>query len=280
MTAGALFSWLVLLVPASVVLLGLSLVVVRLLAWEQPNYAGRRVASGYGIFFPAIGLAAAQLAVARGAWWAREAVLVGAAVVGCGAFGLLDDLYGRASPKGLLGHFRLLFQRRELTTGQIKAVGVVSVGIAIGALAAGRLGVAAIVSGALVALCANGINLVDTRPGRALVVALVAGAGIAVAAFVFCPLLPKPLVAMVPLALGCVVALPVDCREHGMLGDVGAYALGGGIGSALGLILPVWAQAIAVALLIGLMVLADRYSLSALLDRTRQPRQEEPGAGH
>jgi len=52
-----------------------------------------------------------------------------------------------------------------------------------------------------------------------------------------------------------------------MLGDVGAYSIGAGMGSALAIILPVWAQALVVALLIGLTVLADRYSLSALLDR-------------
>ena len=263
------FAWLGFALPAAFLLVGASLAITRLLGWERMNYAGKRVATGYGIFFPALSIGLAQLGVARGEPWAREAIIVAAAVAGCGAFGLLDDLYGRASPKGVAGHFRLLLERREFTTGQLKAVGVACVGVVIGALVSGRLGASAVISGALVALCANGMNLLDVRPGRALLNAVLAFMWIGGACLVTWETSGALLVPIAVLALGCLVALPVDWGQHGMLGDVGAYALGAGIGSALALISPVWAQALAVALLIGLTMLADRYSLSALLERTR-----------
>ncbi|MGD8240137.1 MAG: hypothetical protein PVH68_16400 [Armatimonadota bacterium] len=271
MTAGALFVWLALLVPISVVLLVLCLAAIRLLGWQGQNYAGESIPTGYGVAFPALALAAVGLAMALGSAWTREAIIVCAAVLGCGAFGLLDDLYGRASPKGLAGHFRLLIERRQLTAGQLKAVGVAAVGITVGALIWGRLGAEAVVSGALVALCANAANLLDTRPGRALTAATGAYAliGIAVAASGTAP--SRPLAAIAPVALGCLVALPVDLGRRAMLGDVGAYALGGGIGVALTLILPVWAQITVAVVLICFTVLADRYSLSAFLAGRPQP---------
>ena len=265
------FAWVVFALPAAVILVLSSLVITRVLGWTRLNYAGKEVATGYGIFFPALSIAVAQLGVARGEPWAREAIIIAAAVAGCGAFGLLDDLYGRASPKGLRGHFRLLLERRELTTGQLKAVGVAGVGVVVGALVWGHFGVSAVVSGALVALCANAMNLLDTRPGRALMNALLAFMWIGCACLVTWQLHGVLLAPVASLALGCLVALPIDWGQRGMLGDVGAYALGGGLGSALALILPVWAQALAVGLLFGLTMLADRYSLSALLDRARTP---------
>ena len=267
MTAGALFGWLALMLSVCVVLVALSLATVRRLGWQRQNYAGKRVAVGYGIFFPALAVAAVGLGLVRGSLWTREAIVVGAAVAGCGAFGLLDDLYGRPSPKGLGGHFRLLLERGQVTTGQLKAIGVVAVGIVAGMLVWARLGVPALVSGALIALCANGVNLLDTRPGRALGAGLGGFAGIALAGAAHWPGAANPLAAMAPFALGCIVALPVDRRRRAMLGDVGAYSLGAGIGAPLALILPIWAQAIIVALLTGFTVFADRYSLSALLDR-------------
>ncbi|MFQ5808518.1 MAG: hypothetical protein ACE5JM_02770 [Armatimonadota bacterium] len=271
MTAAALFVWLALLVPVSVVLMLISLATIRLLGWQRQNYAGESIPTGYGILFPALGLVAVGLAMARGSAWTREAIIVCAVVLGCGGFGLLDDLYGRASPKGLAGHFRLLIEGGQVTTGQLKAIGVAAVGITAGALVWGRLGASAVVSGALVALCANAANLLDTRPGRALTAAIGAYALIGIAAASSGPGPSKSMAAIAPVALGCIVALPVDLGRRAMLGDVGAYALGAGIGVALTLILPVWAQITVAVLLICFTVLADRYSLSAFLDGRPQP---------
>jgi hypothetical protein len=84
-----------------------------------------------------------------------------------------------------------------------------------------RDGVAA---GLLVAACANLVNLLDLRPGRAVKAALLAGVGG----------ISGP--AAVPVAAGLGAAgavLPDDLAERVMLGDSGAAALGALVGVGL-----------------------------------------------
>ena len=268
MSAGALFGWFATVLPLSALLLVLSLVAVSRLGWQQQNYAGKSAAAGYGVFFPALAAAGAGLAVASRSGWAPEAIVLCAAAIGCGAFGLLDDLYGRPSPKGLAGHFRLLVKERRASTGQLKAIGCMAVALVVGSLVWGRFGLPAIASAALVALCANGVNLLDTRPGRALVGSLGAFACIGIAAAGRWAHAGTSIAAAAPFAVGCLLALPVARGQAAMLGDVGAYSLGAAIGAALALIIPLWAQVGLIGLLAALTLLADRYSLSAMLDRT------------
>lgn len=127
------------------------------------------------------------------------------------------------------------------TTGVLKLVAIPTVGL----LATRR------VSGALVvALAANFVNQLDTRPGRALKAYLAAA---------------LPLRA--PLGLA-VVLLPYDLREMTMLGDAGSNALGAMLGLKSVSRLTERSRWLAIAALAGLTILGERRSLGGLIERT------------
>jgi hypothetical protein len=126
---------------------------------------------------------------------------IGAAVGGVALLGLADDLWS-GGERGFRAHLRA---RR--TTGVLKLVGIPAAGLAATRSFSGAM---------LVALSANGLNLLDTKPGRALK-AFLAGA-----ALVRGPALPYAAVA--------VLLLPYDLREMVMLGDSGSNALGAVLG--------------------------------------------------
>jgi hypothetical protein len=106
------------------------------------------------------------------------------------------------------------------------------------------------ISGALlVSLCANALNQLDTRPGRALKAYV--GAALVVDA---------------PLALAVLLA-PYDLREMAMLGDGGANGLGAMLG---------WSSVdrftgrgrwVAIGALASLTLLGERRSLGELIER-------------
>jgi hypothetical protein len=163
-----------------------------------------------------------------------------AAVGAVAALGLADDLWS-GEERGIRAH---LAARR--TTGILKLAGIPLVG-----LAATR----SLMGGLLVAGCANLVNQLDTKPGRAVkayvVAALALGAPLGVA-----------------VLLG-----PYDLRERVMLGDAGSNALG----TLLGLKSVErfhgrgrWAAVAAVA---GLNVLGERRSLGELIERTQLLRE-------
>jgi hypothetical protein len=107
------------------------------------------------------------------------------------------------------------------------------------------------VSGALlVALSANAVNQLDTRPGRALKAYLAAA---------------LPLRAPTRVA---VLLLPYDLREMTMLGDSGANALGALLGLKSVSRLTGRGRAAAIVALAGLTLYGERRSLGALIERT------------
>lgn len=240
---------------------------------ERKNFAGRTVTLAEGA---AVVLGTGLLAGSGRTDGDRDA----AVLVGIGALGLLDDLLephhraqGRPVSKGLRGHFGALRQGR-VTTGALKALGIPALAVLATAGAAdrsrsGRVSLRgaglALADAALVAGAANFANLLDLRPGRALKVVLPAATALAI--------LPPgedpsgrrlALAAAVPAAL----ALPVDLREHGMLGDAGANALGAAVGLAATRTLPVPARLVLLGGITALTVASERVSFSAVIEST------------
>ena len=166
------------------------------------------------------------------------------AVTAVAGIGLADDLWS-GPERGFRAH---LGARR--TTGVLKLVGIPAI-----ALAATRS-----LSGALlVSLSANGLNLLDTRPGRALK-AFLAGA-----AFI-----RGPTRFYVPIA---VLLAPYDLREMTMLGDAGSNALGAVLGYGSVATFTARGRRLAIAALAGLTIVGETRSLGALIEPT-------PGLSH
>ena len=175
--------------------------------------------------------------VALGGSRAPARVRLGVAAVAL--LGLADDLWS-GPERGFRAHLG-----KGSTTGVAKAVGIPAV-----ALATTR----SLRGATLVALAANALNQLDTRPGRALKTFL-AGAA----------LVRGPAKAYVPIA---VLLTPYDLREMTMLGDAGANALGAVLGYGSVSKLTARSQILSIAALAGLTVVGETRSLGALIERT------------
>jgi hypothetical protein len=175
--------------------------------------------------------------VACGGGKAPTRVRLGVAAVAL--LGLADDLWS-GDERGFRAHLA-----KGSTTGVAKAVGIPLV-----ALATTR----SLRKATLVALAANVLNQLDTRPGRALK-AFLAGAA----------LVRGPAKSYVPVA---VLLAPYDLREMTMLGDAGANALGAVLGFGSVGKLTARGQLFAIAALVGLTAAGEARSLGSLIERT------------
>jgi glucosyl-3-phosphoglycerate synthase len=151
------------------------------------------------------------------------------------AIGLADDLFS-GRERGVRSHLRA-----GATTGTLKALAIPLYGLARTRSLSGAL---------LVALAANFLNQLDTRPGRAL------KAYLALAPLVRAPLVPAVLVA------------PYDLREMAMLGDAGSNALGAMLGLSSVDRFTGRGRKLAIAALAGLNLLGETCSLGELIERT------------
>jgi hypothetical protein len=151
------------------------------------------------------------------------------------ALGLVDDLWS-GPERGFRAH---LAARK--TTGVLKLLGIPMYALVRTRSLSGAL---------LVALAANAINQLDTRPGRALKAYIPAAAAVDA-----------------PLAVA-VLLLPYDLREMTMLGDAGANALGALLGLNSVDRLTGRGRWLAIGALAGLTVVGERTSLGRLIEHT------------
>lgn len=227
--------------------------------------------------------------------------------VGVLAFGLVDDVFGDGSAKGFRGHLAALREGR-LTTGALKLFGIGFLALSaavspvllsgsgrVDASGFGRWGVVLValvtwaLAGAVIALSANTVNLLDLRPGRALKGYLLLGtAGVAIAGprlwaqaadyarilrDTGAPAVPVPAVAAsAVLVLAVLVFGPaaavwrLDLGERGMLGDAGANAMGALAGYLIALSGNLWLLAAAAAVLLALNLASERVSFSRVIE--------------
>ena len=226
--------------------------------WTRTNQAGRPVSLLEG---PAYGVGAVAGALAGGA--GAPAAVAG---LGAGAFGVLDDLFGDSSSKGLGGHLAASY-RGEVTTGAIKVVGLAATGLLTAWIIDRpriRTGpVATLMGGAVVAGSANMANLLDLRPGRALkvvllfAVPLVAGRANPISA------------ATAGAAAGAAIgALPDDLAGRSMLGDMGANSAGALLGTALVARTGLRGRLLALAVVTALTLASEKVSFTAVIEST------------
>lgn len=197
------------------------------------------------------------------------------AVAGFGLLGFIDDTWGDKQNKGLRGHIKAMFRDHRITTGLVKAVGGLALALSIGWMLyshpAGKtwesLG-KVLLAGLLIALSANAINLLDLRPGRA------TGVFLALSGLILmeCLIVTQIQTGVLLLAGVTLPALPAwirDARAQVMLGDTGSNLLGASLGLALAEMSSLPVQLLALGLLIGLNLLAERVSLTTLIANNR-----------
>ena len=185
--------------------------------------------------------------------------------LGVACLGLIDDALGAGppgagAPRGWRGHGQAVLQG-ELSTGALKAAG--SLGLAL--LAMNLVGLPTgrwLLAVAVLVLATNAFNLLDLRPGRAIKVFVLLGAGLTIGARELRPLMSLGLFVGPALIAGV-----YDLREQAMLGDTGANLIGALAGLWLVLSLSQTGQLIALALLIVLTVYGELRSISALVRR-------------
>ncbi|WP_336323433.1 hypothetical protein [Streptomyces lavendofoliae] len=183
--------------------------------WERKNHAGRTV-DLYAGPATAVGAVLGALPASAGR---RERAAVAVAGLVAGACGAYDDVNGDHR-RGFRAHLGALRQG-EVTSGAVKLLGIGAAGLVAGALLKERP-VDRVLAGVVIAGTAHLVNLVDVRPGRAVLTVLAVGV----------PGLARGRLAAAPMGAAAAVAAD-DLGERTMLGDAGAHALGAVLGTAI-----------------------------------------------
>jgi UDP-GlcNAc:undecaprenyl-phosphate/decaprenyl-phosphate GlcNAc-1-phosphate transferase len=230
------------------------------------NFRGDRIPQSFGIVI----LLIAEVELVLDAWLFPANVdrLLWAGCIGAfGLLGLLDDACGSADAKGLRGHLRALVRERRVTTGLLKAAVGAATAVWVGwRLNAGRLPETLLAAG-VIALSANAINLLDLRPGRA------CGGFFAVAV----PILiwgwrrdgSLSVPGLLYVAIPALVVWTWDAAGRVMLGDAGSNLLGAALGLGVCECTGTLAQALILAGLVALHVVAERVSITKLIESSR-----------
>ena len=144
----------------------------------------------------------------------------------------------------------------------MKILGIGATGLAAAALSRPRAcPIDVVVDGGLIAGGANLLNLFDLRPGRAVKVAALAGAPLAVTA--------TPGGAVASATLGSAGSLlNEDLGERAMLGDAGANALGALLGLAAATALPRAGRVAALTVIAGLTAASEVVSFTKVIEAT------------
>lgn len=227
------------------------------------NYRGERIPTGLGMSFLLGTVAALAAAAVTRAFSPGSMLFMVATVFPFGFAGLIDDVLGEAgAAKGFRGHIRSLI-KGEPTSGSLKLIFGGLISLSVGFLISGPSS-AGLVNGLIIALSANALNLLDLRPGRA-------GKGFAVG-LVLVGLLSgraEALAPVMPLAAAMAAYFPYDLSGRGMMGDTGSNALGAAMGLAFVLALGASGRLIALGILVGLHLVAERWSITEIVDRVR-----------
>jgi UDP-N-acetylmuramyl pentapeptide phosphotransferase/UDP-N-acetylglucosamine-1-phosphate transferase len=189
-------------------------------------------------------------------------------VISFGTLGFIDDRWGDKQVKGLRGHLRAAFVDHRITSGFVKAVGGVSLGLLIGFRLSGANLAQSAGYGLIIALAANGMNLFDLRPGRACAVFLFCSS--LLLSIALC--LPSPPTGELLLVFVVLPAAPawiLDSRARVMLGDTGSNVLGAALGLAIVESRSIVLQISMLALLVLLHIVAERRSITQIIAANR-----------
>lgn len=220
---------------------------------RRQNYLGEAVPTGLGVAFILPGVLMMVVNSPR----EEFAHLFALVVLAFALLGIIDDAYGEQSRKGFRGHLAV----RSLSTGALKAWGGTVAALAI-TWPLGSTWLERGLNGAIIALAANFLNLLDLRPGRAGKSFLVLG----VLIYLIRPQGLAPLQALLWAVAGYLVW---DLRRTAMMGDVGSNSLGGTLGLAAVIAFALPGKFIAAIVLLGLNLLSEKVSFSKVIESNR-----------
>lgn len=226
------------------------------------NYRGRKIPVVGGIAFVPVMLMASLLLMflkpANARVYGNYLILV----LCTGFTGIVDDLIGTGSPKGLFKHLKSTINGR-MTTGFIKALA----GLLAACIVSLEVGSSYefAVNALLIALCTNTINLFDLRPGRAVKLYLSS-------TILLLFNMDKEVYNILPVFVLCfasLVFLVYDLKEVCMLGDTGANILGSTLGYHITLVLGLKLRIAVLTLLILINLMAERISFTEIIKKYR-----------
>jgi UDP-N-acetylmuramyl pentapeptide phosphotransferase/UDP-N-acetylglucosamine-1-phosphate transferase len=179
-------------------------------------------------------------------------LLSGFCIVGC-----LDDIYGSPAYRGIRGHLSAL-QRGTVTTGLVKLIASPVMATVFATSQYGTQNWLTYIYIVMIAASSNVFNLLDLRPGRSQGFAIITL--LAILTFFHAPI-------VVGAMLVLIITIIPDARAMVMMGDSGAIAIGSGIAlvviASSNITLAITYTLLAVAL----NLLAEKYSLSKLIEQ-------------
>jgi hypothetical protein len=238
------------------------------------NFMARSIPTSVGVSYALLAMlmvAAASLILGDISNYVGPLALI---VIGFSLLGLIDDLLEGRERGGFRGHLARAGATGEISTALIKAFFGLALAVAANIIFRRTTGPAMIVVDSLIiALCANAVNMLDVRPGRAIKGFAAAAALILVGSLIGgafggrASILPMTWFLIGPFIVWSVNMASIDFKCRGMLGDAGANV----IGAALGL-LAVWELSatmrwVALGLLIGFHMLCEAVSLTSVIER-------------
>lgn len=233
----------------------------------KPNWRKRYVVNSFGLLLPVVMLTAAAIVIIEimarspGRIDSVQLLALLALTATTSWVGFIDDLIGNRLIGGLRGHFSQL-KFGIITTGTLKAI----VGLAVSAIVAGFVSdniISFLINAAVMVLSINAANLFDLRPGRAIKVFSLATLG------TFAASISSPFWGLWGLIIPPVGGLLWgDMKEQSMIGDTGSNALGAILGFAFVINLSQEANLVILAVLVGLHLIAEKYSISNFISKT------------
>lgn len=228
------------------------------------NFRGQSIPQSFGLAI----LVCAGALLALDAWLyphhAADRLLWLLCISAFGALGFLDDAWGDKKVKGLRGHFAALVRDRRITTGLTKAAGGLATALCVGVYIHAGHPLLILLSTLTIALGANAMNLLDLRPGRAC--GAFCAAGILLLGFSWRHWGRPTAPALLYVLLAALATWPRDARAKAMLGDTGSNLLGASLGLAVCLYFGVAAQVAFLFGLAALHVLAERTSITKIIE--------------
>lgn len=220
------------------------------------NYSGKDVVNGAGLLLSFSSLASSLLLLLID--YDSVYIMYFFMVLTLSFAGLLDDVLGDSSAKGISGHIRNLL-RGGFSTGIIKAGTGLVLGIGFALNMYYNL-IIFFIDVVLFVLCVNAMNLLDLRPGRA-----IKGWLIAVILFLLLGRFSQVWI-LLPLFAGICLYIRDEMNEIYMLGDTGSSLLGGIAGFYAVTALPLTAKVFFMLLLIAFHILTEHVSLSVCIE--------------